>query len=62
MRYFVTLFWVFVLLQMVGYVVGSMNGIGYSFSWGLYLTIPVTILVRLLPLAISNDPVDEGHH
>lgn len=60
MRYLVTFFWVFVLLQMVTYVGSSMMGVGYSFNTGAILSLPVTVLICILPLLIPNDPVE--HH
>ena len=62
MRYIMTFFWVFLLLQMVVYVVSSMLGVGYSFNTGAILSIPVTILICILPAVISNEPIEEGHH
>ncbi|MBD3110324.1 YjzD family protein [Bacillus sp. AGMB 02131] len=62
MRYIVTFVWVFLLMQMVTYVVSSMNGAAYDFNIGLITAVPVTILICLLPLLIPNEPVDNGHH
>ncbi|WP_019240479.1 MULTISPECIES: YjzD family protein [Bacillus] len=59
MRYIVTFFWVFLLMQMVTYVVSSMIGVDYSFQTGAVLSIPITIIVSLLPLVIPNEPVDQ---
>jgi hypothetical protein len=56
MRYFVTFFWVFLLMQMVS----SMIGVGYSLTTASILSLPVTILIFILPLLIPNDPVE--HH
>lgn len=61
MRYLVTLFWVFLLLQMVVYVVSSMNGVDFDFMSGLVLTIPVAILVSIVPMLLPNDPVEQHH-
>ncbi|MGM9927402.1 MAG: YjzD family protein [Bacillus sp. (in: firmicutes)] len=62
MRYFVTFFWVFLLMQMITYVVSSMSGVSYAFNTGAIIAIPATILICVLPLLIPNDPVDNGHH
>lgn len=62
MRYIMTFFWVFLLLQMIVYVVGSMIGVSYNFNTGAILSVPVTILISLLPLVIPNEPIEEGHH
>ena len=62
MRYLVTFFWVFLLLQMVTYVVSSMMGVGYNFNTGAILSIPVTILICILPTLIPNDPAESAHH
>ena len=59
MRYIVTFIWVFLLMQMVTYVVSSMIGVDYSFQTGAVLSIPITIIVSLLPLVIPNEPVDQ---
>ena len=59
MRYIVTFFWGFLLMQMVTYVVSSMIGVDYSFQTGAVLSIPITIIVSLLPLVIPNEPVDQ---
>ncbi|WP_042349515.1 YjzD family protein [Bacillus massiliigorillae] len=61
MRFLVTFFWVFLLLQMIVYVVSSMNGAAYDFNNGLVLTIPVSILVCIVPLLLPNDPVEQHH-
>ena len=62
MRYFMTFFWVFLLMQMITYVVSSMSGNAYEFITGAIISIPVTILICVLPLLIPNEPVDNGHH
>ena len=59
MRYIVTFIWVFLLMHMVTYVVSSMIGVDYSFQTGAVLSIPITIIVSLLPLVIPNEPVDQ---
>lgn len=61
MRYLVTFFWVFLLLQMIVYVVSSMNGAAYSFNMGLVLSIPITILISIVPALIPDDPVEQHH-
>ncbi|MGM9923979.1 MAG: YjzD family protein [Bacillus sp. (in: firmicutes)] len=61
MRYVVTFFWVFLLMQMIVYVVSAMNGATYDFNTGLLLSIPVAILISIVPALIPvNDPVE--HH
>ncbi|WP_050614305.1 YjzD family protein [Bacillus testis] len=62
MRYIVTFFWVFLLMQMVTYVVSSMLGVSFSFETASYLSIPVTILVCIVPALIGDEPVESGQH
>jgi len=47
---------------MAVYVVSSMLGVDYSFNTGAILSIPVTILICILPAVIPNEPIEEGHH
>ncbi|MEH6942373.1 YjzD family protein [Bacillus sp. JJ722] len=61
MRYLVTFFWVFLLLQMIVYVVSSMNGVAYSFQMGLVLSVPITILICIVPMLLPDDPVEQHH-
>lgn len=63
MRYFWTLFWTFLLVQMLTYVTGSMLGVGYDLQTGIILTVATTILVLIIPLVLPDGPADhqESH-
>ncbi|MGM0902416.1 YjzD family protein [Mesobacillus maritimus] len=63
MRYFWTLFWTFLLVQMLTYVTGSMLGVGYDLQTGIILTVATTILVFIIPLVLPDGPADQhGSH
>ena len=58
-----TIFWTFLLSQMLVYVVGSMNGVPYSFSMGVILTAVFSVLVFILSAIIPDEPAHkEGSH
>ncbi|WP_249878974.1 YjzD family protein [Niallia circulans] len=58
-----TIFWTFLLAQMLVYVVGSMNGIPFNFSMGLILTAVFSVLVFILSAIIPDEPAHEkGSH
>jgi hypothetical protein len=59
MKYFWTLFWTFILIQMVVYVGSSMIGSEFDFMTGVVLTIPATVLLYIIPLVIPNEPVEK---
>ncbi|WP_318505097.1 YjzD family protein [Bacillus sp. T3] len=59
MKYFWTLFWTFILIQMVVYVGSSMIGTEFDFNTGAILTIPVAVLLYIIPAIIPNDPVEK---
>jgi len=58
-KYFWTLFWTFILIQMVVYVGSSMIGTEFDFNTGAILTIPVAVLLYIIPAIIPNDPVEK---
>jgi hypothetical protein len=62
MRYFWTLFWTFLLVQMLNYVVSSMTGVTYDFMTGNILAVIVTVLIFVVSAIIPNDPVEQHHH
>ncbi|MHC0036710.1 YjzD family protein [Pseudoneobacillus sp. C159] len=62
MRYFWTLFWTFLLVQMMNYVVTSMTGTTYDFMTGNILAVIVTVLIFIVSTVIPNDPVEQHHH
>ncbi|WP_018665219.1 YjzD family protein [Heyndrickxia acidiproducens] len=57
MKYFFTLFWVFLLTQMLGYVGSSMTGTTYSVKTmavvSLVLTVLIFIVDAILPKHVS---------
>ncbi len=59
LRYFWTLFWTFLLMQMLTYVVSSMTGAAFDFQTGLILTVAATILIFVISAIIPNEP--NGH-
>lgn len=59
MRFFWTFFWLFLLVQMLTYVVGSMNGVAFDMKLGTILAVAVTILVFVVSSVIPNEPVEK---
>lgn len=63
MRYFWTLLWTFLLVQMLTYVSSAMLGVGFDFVAATILSIFATILILILPVLLPNEPADDhGHH
>ena len=62
MRYLVTFFWSFLLMQMITYVVSSMAGAGYSFTTGVIISVIVSLLVFVLTAILPNEEPAESHH
>lgn len=60
MPHIMTFFWMFVLSEMVVYVVSSMNGAPFSFMTGLVIAVIATVLLFVLSALIPSDPVE--HH
>lgn len=59
MRFFWTFFWSFLLVQMLTYVVSSMNGAAFDFKLGAIVSIGVTILVFVISAIIPNEPIEK---
>lgn len=59
MKYFVTFFWTFLLVQMVTYVVSSMLGIAFDFQTGSILAVVFTVLLFVLSAIIPEGPVEK---
>lgn len=59
MKYFWTLFWTFLLVQMLTYVVSSMLGVEFDYKVGSIIAIPAAILISIVPMVLPNDPA--GH-
>ena len=62
MRFLVTFFWSFLLMQMITYVVSSMAGAGYSFTTGVIISVIVSLLVFVLTAILPNEEPAENHH
>ncbi|WP_153124904.1 YjzD family protein [Peribacillus tepidiphilus] len=62
MRYIMTIFWTFLLVNMLTYVVSSMIGVHYSFSTGSTLAIIAAILIFVVASLIPDEPVEHAHH
>ncbi|PAQ14395.1 YjzD family protein [Bacillus sp. FJAT-42315] len=60
MQYIMTFFWSFLLIQMLSYVVGSMNGVEFAWMPGTIISIIVAILLFVISALVPNDPVE--HH
>jgi len=61
-RFFWTLFWSFLLVQMLTYVVSSMSGAEFNLKSGAILSIGVTLLIFLATAVIPNEPKPTGKH
>lgn len=62
MRIFWTVFWSFLLSEMLVYVISSMSGSTYVFMQGVVLTVVFSVIIILLGEAgVPNEPV-ESHH
>ncbi|MCQ6280974.1 YjzD family protein [Bacillus sp. EB600] len=59
MRFFWSLFWGFLLVQMLTYVITSMLGTAYDFKIGSILALVVVVLVYAISAVIPNDPVEK---
>ncbi len=59
MKYLVTFFWTFLLVQMATYVVSSMIGIGFDFQTGSILAVVFTILLFVLSAIIPEGPSEK---
>jgi hypothetical protein len=59
MRYFWTFFWSFLLVEMLTYVVSSMNGTAFDLKMGAILSVVVTILIYVVSAIIPNEPANK---
>lgn len=59
MRYFWTLFWTFLLVQMLSYVVTSMIGVEFHFETGAIIGVIATVLIFVIGAVLPNEP--SGH-
>jgi hypothetical protein len=57
-RFFWTLFWSFMLVEMLTYVVGAMTpGTTFDFMPGAIISVGVTILIFIATAVIPSEPV-----
>jgi hypothetical protein len=59
MRYLFTIFWTFLLVNMVMYVGGSMLGSDYEFAKATMLSIGAVILIFIVSAIIPEQPAEE---
>lgn len=59
MRYFWTVLWTFLLVQMLTYVVSSMNGAKFDFNTGSIVAVVVCVLIFIISAIIPNEPVEK---
>ncbi|MEI5906516.1 YjzD family protein [Bacillus spongiae] len=59
MRYFWTFFWTLLLVEMLSYVVSSMNGIEFNPEAAAILAVITTLLLFVVSAVIPNDSVEE---
>ncbi len=59
MRFFFTFFWIFLLSEMVTYVVSSMNQAAFHFETGLIVAVVATILVFAITLVIPANTAEK---
>lgn len=60
MKYFWTLFWVFLLVQMIGYVGSQMVASTYDFKTAATLGIIATVIVSILAFILPKDVEGEN--
>jgi hypothetical protein len=62
-KYFWTLFWTFLLVEMLTYVVSSMIGSTFDFVTGAIVAVGATILIFILSAIIHEEPAGkQGLH
>ncbi|WP_042356493.1 YjzD family protein [Bacillus rubiinfantis] len=59
MRFFWTLFWTFLLVEMLSYVVSSMSGSSFDFVTAAVFSVAVSVLIFIVSLIIPNQPVEK---
>jgi hypothetical protein len=58
-RFFWTLFWTFLLVQMSAYVISSMQGATYEFGTASIVAVVSFVLITALGELIPNEPVEK---
>jgi len=61
-KFILTFFWSFLLVQMGAYVLSSMQGFAYNFTTATILAAIVSVIVIAIAKVIPNEPVEEHHH
>ncbi|KKB36755.1 YjzD family protein [Bacillus thermotolerans] len=59
MKYIATFFWTFLLVEMLTYVVSSMNGVEFQFMPAFIISIVTTILILVLSAVIPDGPREQ---
>ncbi|WP_026693266.1 YjzD family protein [Peribacillus kribbensis] len=62
MKVFWTFFWTFLLVEMLTYVVSSMNGVDPNYAQGAILGVVVTVLILIVSAIIPDEPVKKTQH
>ncbi|QUG40848.1 DUF2929 family protein [Psychrobacillus sp. INOP01] len=62
MQYIMTVFWSVLLVSMLNYVVSSVQNVEFVFMDGIFMSIPVAILVLIIAAIIPDEPVAKAHH
>jgi predicted PurR-regulated permease PerM len=60
-KYFWTFFWALLLMEMLNYVVNSMNGTEFNFMMGVILAVVVTVLLFVMAALIPNEDSANEH-
>ncbi|MFC4320670.1 YjzD family protein [Litchfieldia salsa] len=61
MRYFWTFFWTFLLIQMVSYVVSSMQGGTYNFMLSTTIAIVAAVFIFITAALLPTPETTEEH-
>jgi len=61
-KFILTFFWTFLLVQMGAYVLSSMQGFAYDFTAVTILSAVVFVLITLIGNMFPSEPAEEGHH
>ena len=63
MKYIMTFFWTIILVTMLNYVVGSVQGVAkFELMHGLYMAVPAAIIILLITAIIPNEPAPTHDH
>ncbi|MDQ0162426.1 YjzD family protein [Bacillus alveayuensis] len=61
MRFIMTLFWAFLLVNMASYVISSMIGATYEFGTSSVLAVIATVLIFIIAELIPSDEAASHH-